>query len=93
MGRISMKDLSDTLTKEEEKEIDEASKKPIVYDDDSPRMTESMLQQFHRFNEVPVYISDTNRATVKSFGSKYKEVLSRLINMALNDTDMVKKCL
>lgn len=93
MGKISMKDLSDTLAQEEIKEIDEAYKKPIVYDEDSPEMTADMLRQFHRFDEVPVYISDTNRATVKSFGSKYREILSKLINMALNDRDMVKKCL
>lgn len=93
MARISMKDLSDTLTPEEEKEVSEAYKKPIVYDEDSPEMTTEMLKQFHRFDEIPVYITDANLDKVKSFGSQYRVVLSRLINMALNDKDMVDRCL
>lgn len=93
MGKISMKNLSGALTAEEEKEIDNACEKVITYDEDSPEMTESMLKQFHRFDEIPVSIFDENRSIVKSFGHNYRQVLNRLINMALNDEDMVRKCL
>lgn len=93
MGKISMKELSETLTPEEENEINEAYSKPISYDKDSPEMTAEMLKQFHRFDEIPVHISDNNLSTVRSFGTKYRQVLNRLVNMALNDRDMVNKCL
>jgi len=43
---VKMKDINTNLTEEELKELEEAEKKEICYDDDSPQMTPTMLKQF-----------------------------------------------
>ena len=67
--------------------------KLIWYDEDCPKMTEKMLQQFHRMNSVIVKISLENIEKVKSLKPDYPSILSHLLNLALNDSDLLKKCI
>ena len=46
--KTTIKDLSRTLSPDEEKELMEAEKISNVFDDDSPQMTAEMLRQFKR---------------------------------------------
>ena len=50
-----------------------------------------MLQQFHRMNSVIVKISPANIEKVKSSKPDYPSILSHLLNLALNDSDLLKK--
>ena len=43
---MNLKELTSKLTKEELLELEAATSKPIIYDEDSPEMTEEMLMQF-----------------------------------------------
>lgn len=52
-----------------------------------------MLQQFHRMNSVIVKISPANIEKVKSSKPDYPSILSHLLNLALNDSDLLKKCI
>jgi hypothetical protein len=52
-----------------------------------------MLQQFHRMNSVIVKISLENIEKVKSLKPDYPSILSHLLNLALNDSDLLKKCI
>ena len=52
-----------------------------------------MLQQFHRMNSVIVKISPANIEKVKSSKPDYPALLSHLLNLALNDSDLLKKCI
>lgn len=49
-----------------------------------------MLQQFHRMNSVIVKISPANIEKVKSSKPDYPSILSHLLNLALNDSDLLK---
>ena len=106
MAKISMSDISPELTPEELQELEAAEKMPVIFDEDCPEMTEKMLQQFHRMDSVVVKISPANIekvnhwdriillfSEVKSLGPDYPSILSHLLNLALNDSDLLKKCI
>ena len=50
MVRVKMSDVNEHLTDDEIKEINTAKKRPIKYDEDSPKMTKNMLDQFRGFD-------------------------------------------
>ena len=93
MVRVKMSDIDYALTDEEKKEIEAAESKPIVYDDDSPKMTGKMLKQFHAFDAVPIRVSRETIKKAKSYDKDYVGLLSRLIELAVSDKDLLKKCL
>lgn len=93
MAKISMSHISPELTPEELQELEAAEKMPVIFDEDCPEMTEKMLQQFHRMDSVVVKISPANIEKVKSLGPDYPSILSHLLNLALNDSDLLKKCI
>lgn len=78
---------------EEIAELEAAEKMPIVFDDDCPEMTGEMLNQFHRMNTITIGISPGNMKKVKALGADYPKILSSLLDLALNDTDLLKKCM
>ena len=74
-------------------------KKDIVYDDDSPEMTVEMLNQFKRMNQqkrvkqtVSIRLSPKAINFSKAYGKGYTSFLSRLVDAALDDENLVKKC-
>lgn len=91
MAMITMTGLSHELTEDERKELDALEGREIIYDDDSPRMTEKMLSQFHRFSTIPIAIDSSNYDIIRSFGKDYQGILSQLLNLALKDANMVQK--
>lgn len=93
MAIVTMSGLSTELTEEEIKDLEALETRDIIYDEDSPEMTDHMLSQFHRFNEIPVHINQANIGVVKSFGKNYQSVLTRLLNLALQDTSLLKRVL
>lgn len=93
MAKVMMNSLPAELTPEEIAELEAAEKMPIVFDDDCPEMSKEMLQQFHRPDTVMVRISPDSMKKVKSFGRDYPQILSQLLDLALNDADLIKKCM
>lgn len=93
MAKVMMNSLPAELTPEEMAELEAAEKMPITFDDDSPEMTNEMLKQFHRMDKVTIRISPGNMKKIKSLGEDYTKILSRLLDLALNDTELLKKCI
>ena len=93
MAKVMMNSLPAELTPEEAAELEAAEKMPIVFDDDCPEMTNEMLKQFHRPNTVMVKISPDSMKKVKSFGANYPQILSQLLDLALNNAELIKKCM
>lgn len=98
--RIKAKDIDPRLTKEEKQQLRRAAKMPIVFDEDCPELTEEELKQFKRLYKtdrrkklVSLRISDKSLKKAKSLGKGYTSFLSRLIDCAINDENIVKKCL
>ncbi len=93
MAKVIMNSLPPQLTKEELAELEAAEKLPVTFDNDSPEMTDEKLKQFHRMDTVTVKLSPNNMKKVKAFGTDYSKILSHLLDLALNDTELVKKCI
>lgn len=92
MAKIMMRDLSPELTDKEKKELDSLEGRDIVYDDESPRMTEKELSEFHRFDQIPITVSDNDMRKVRSLKGEPRLILSKLLTMAINDPEMIRKC-
>lgn len=56
-------------------------------------MTGEMLKQFHKMNTVTIGISPDNMKKVKALGADYLKILSNLLDLALNDADLLKRCM
>lgn len=90
-------------TAEQIQEVEEAAKKTIVFDEECPELTAEQLQQFailarkqreeRRKQVISLRLSQASLEKVKALGKGYTSVLSRLLDMALNNPEMVKKCL
>ncbi len=93
MAKITMNSLPAELTPDEIAELDAAGKMPVTFDEDCPEMTDAMLKQFHRMNKVTIGISPNNMKKVKALGPDYPKILSHLLDLALNDAELIKKCL
>ncbi|MBQ8995160.1 MAG: BrnA antitoxin family protein [Oscillospiraceae bacterium] len=100
MVRLSIKDLEKELTPEELSEIEEAAKLPPVFDADSPEMTEDMLLQFKKLRQsernkqtLSLRLSPSTLKKAKAYGKGYTSFLSRLLDEAINDDTLVRKCI
>ena len=91
MAKVTMTGISPELTPQEIEELEALEHREIVYDEDSPEMTDRMLSQFHSFDQIPVKIESDNYSIVHSFGKDYQSVLNRLLNLALRDGNLVQK--
>ncbi len=96
-------DITKPLTPEEHEMLKEAEAAPIVFDEDCPELTEEQLSEFHRVSEirkeerrkktVTIRLSSKSLSKAKSLGKGYTSVLSRILEEALDDDDLIRKCL
>ena len=100
MTRMSIKELNTDLSPEEMAEIDAASKRQPIFDDDSPEMTAEMLLQFKRMHQgernkqtVSLRLSPDTLKKAKLYGKGYTSFLSRLLDEAIKDDSLVRKCI
>lgn len=81
------------LSDEERKLLVEAKKLPVVYDEDSPELTDSMEQAFiaarkakpFRGEPLTLYVSPATIEKVKSMGSDYIAILGKLLDKAVDE--------
>ncbi|MBR3306989.1 MAG: hypothetical protein IKI75_07040 [Lachnospiraceae bacterium] len=92
MAIVTMNSVSPTLSEEEIREIERAETLPMFFDEDCPEMTDEMLKQFHRMDSVPVRISSENMAKIRAVGGNCAQILSRLLDLAINDTNLLRRC-
>lgn len=91
------------LTREEIKQIRAAAKRPIVFDEDCPELTEEQLAELGRLARernkerqkqvLTLRVSAATMKKAKALGKGYTGILSRLLEMALDDPEMIQKCL
>lgn len=93
MANIMMNSLPPELTPAELAELDAAEKKTVIFDEDCPEMTSEMLKQFHKTDMVTIRISSSNMKKIRSLGPDSSKILSHLLDLALNDTELLKKCM
>lgn len=85
-------------TEEQRIEIREASKRTPVCDEDAPELSLEQMQRYRKAalnkktnKSITLELSKENMAKVSSFGEEYQIVLSRLLELALNDNELVRK--
>ena len=95
--------VGDKPTREQVKRLKAAAKRPIVFDEDCPALTEEQLKQFaemarqqreeRRKPIISLRISQDTLKKAKATGRGYTGFLSRLLDNAINDPEMVKRSL
>ena len=98
--KMTMNELKQELTEEEIRELKAAEKKEPVFDEDSPAMMHEQLMQFKRVNHenrtkptISLRISPATLKKAKEYGKGYTGLLSRLLDAAINDEELVRKCI
>ncbi|MBR3414942.1 BrnA antitoxin family protein [Candidatus Saccharibacteria bacterium] len=91
------------LTKAQVKRIRKAATMPITFDEDSPEYTYEELEEMRlaaikkraeqRKEVVAIRLSPDTIKKAKSLGKGYTSFLSRLIENAINDKDIVSRSL
>ena len=94
---------SQLLTDEQRNLLNNIEKKSVVIDGDRPELTTEELMEFRRVADirkeerrkqtVTIRLSPQALSKAKSLGKGYTSVLSRILEMALNDNEMIKRCL
>ena len=100
MVKMTMNDLNQDLTAEELQELEAAGKKEPVFDEDSPLMMKEQLMQFKRINHqnrtkptISLRISPATLKKAKQYVKGYTGLLSRLLDAAIDDEELVRKCI
>jgi hypothetical protein len=99
MVKMTLNDIKVPLTDDELRELDEAAKKTPVFDSDSPEMTTEQLIQFKRMHHedrtkqtVSLRLSQSTLRKARAYGKGYTAFLSRLLDEAIDDEELVRKC-
>lgn len=90
-------------TKEQIEEIRRVAKMPIVYDEDCPPLTKEQIKKFARIAKeqrklrkkqvVAIRLSPETAEKVKVLGRGYSSILSRIIDEAFKNPELLHKCL
>lgn len=81
------------LSPEEKQALEDAKKLPVVYDEDSPELTEAMEQAFiqarrlkpYKASPVTLYIAPETLEKAKAMGEDYLSILGGLLERAVNE--------
>jgi len=99
MVKITLNDLMQTPSEEELRELEAAEAMAPVFDEDSPEMTAEQLIQFKRMHRedrnkqtVSLRLSPDTLKKAKAYGKGYTSFLSRLLDAAIEDEALVRKC-
>ncbi len=91
------------LTKEDLNQLESAKKMPIIYDEDSPKLTKKMLKEFKHYSQVKhdnriketmsLRVSKSTKEKLVALGKGYTSIVNRLIEYALENPSVLQKCL
>ena len=93
-------DLSSPLNDDQKKMLENLKNRPAVPDEDCPELTDEQLSQMLKVSEqrreerrkqtVTLRLSPQAIRTAKSLGKGYTSVLSRILESALTDSELIK---
>jgi hypothetical protein len=96
---MNFDNLNNELSSAKLQELEDAAARTIIFDADSPEMSPEMLNQFKKLKQknrtkqtASIRLSEKPQKFSKSYGKGYTSFLSRLIDAALDDAALVKKC-
>lgn len=85
------------LTNQEKRMLAAAKELPVVYDDDSPELTDDMEKAFvaarkakpYYGEPLTLYVSTATIEKIKTMGADYIAILSQLLDKAVEEYHMV----
>ena len=93
-------DFHTPLTDQQKKMLEELRERPVTPDEDCPEITVEQLKQFARVSEknreerrkqtVTLRLSPQALRTARSLSKDYTSVLSRILENALTDAELMK---
>ena len=93
-------DLNEPLSEEQKHMLEALKTRPVCPDEDCPELTEEQISQLARVSEqrredrrkqtVTLRLSPQALKTAKSLGKGYTSVLSRILESALTDAELIK---
>lgn len=91
-------DVSQPLTPEQIKMLEEVEKRPIVFDEDCPELTDEQLRKGYRVSNrnkqsVTVSLSPQSMEKAKALGKGYPAILGQLLEKLLNNDNLLKQCM
>ena len=96
-------DINEALTNEQIEMLEKAQNSVVEFDSDCPELSVEELAQFRRDSDirnserrkqtVSLRLSSQALKKAKSLGKGYTSVLSRMLEAALSDNEMIKKYL
>ena len=97
-------DFSEPLTEEQKKMLEEMESRPAMPDEECPELTADQLamlakaarerrQQMQNKQTVAIRLSPQALATAKALGKGYTSVLSRILENALKNPDVLRNYL
>ena len=100
MVKMNIHDLSADLSAEELRELAAAEAMKPEFDADCPEMTPEKIMQFHRMDSssrnkqtISLRLSPKTLELAKAYGKGYTSFLSRLLDEAIQDEALVRKCM
>ena len=94
---------NEPLTLDQIQQIEKADKLPITFYDDCPELTEAQLAEIaamaakqrveRRKPLLTIRVSPDTLKKAKALGKGYTSIMGRLLDMAINNPEMLKKCL
>lgn len=91
------------LTAEQIKELEALDSRPVVTDEECPELTPEQLKQMallakkqrseRRRPVITLRVSPATLEKAKATGKGYTGFMSRLLDLAINNPEMVKRCL
>ena len=92
-----------TLTESQKKEIENASKLPLVFDDDSPSYSVEEMQKLEELARakkdarqkelISLRVDHESIVMAKSFGKGYTQLFSKLIYIGMRNPEILKQAL
>ena len=96
-------DEEQQLTEEQIRMVQEAARRPIEFDEDSPELTDEQLAAFRRVHEtkraerrrqnVTLRLTPETIRKAKALGKGYSGILSRIVESTLNDPALLSRFL
>lgn len=96
-------DFSKPIPQDVIDEVETASKLPVTFDEDCPELTDEQLAKFAEIAQqqraervkqvVSLRISPATLEKAKKLGKGYTGILSRILENALNNPEILKQCL
>jgi len=96
-------DFNKPLTAEQVKMLEELKDRPVQPDEDCPELTEEQLKSFYRVKDknrqernkqtVTLRLSPQTLRKARSLGKGYTSILSRILEGAMNDNDVIQRYL